>query len=173
LKISKILLSFLALSLLAAGAVWAATDTNTLTINATVANQAALTIGGAKTATINFPDTNPDTLLSIPSNPASLAVVATAKTGSAGAVTLKVQANGDLTSTVPTAETIPIGNVTWTATGAGFAAGTMTKTAPGATCGSWTGSGKFSGTFSYFLANSWTLPVGTFSQTATYTLTAP
>ena len=172
-KIVKILGALLALSLLAAGAAWAATDTNTLTINATVANQATLTIGGAKSATINFPDSDPDTLPSIPSNPASLAVVAKAKTGSASVVTLKVLANGDLTSGAP-AETIPIGNVTWTATGAGFTPGTMVKApSTGVTCGQWTGSNKYTGSFSYFLANSWSLPVGVFTQTATYTLTSP
>jgi hypothetical protein len=171
-KICKILGVFLALSLLAAGAAWAATDTNTLTINCTVTNQATLTIGGGKTATINFPDSDPDTLPSIPSNPASLAVVAKAKTGSASVVTLKVLANGDLTSTVPTAETIPIGNVTWTATGTGFSPGTMNK-GTAQTCGSWTGSGKYTGSYNYFLANNWNYPVGTFTQTAIYTLTAP
>jgi hypothetical protein len=171
-KIGKILIAFLTLSLVAAGAAWAATSTNTLTINATVTNQATLTIGGGTTASISFPDSNPDTVPSIASSPASLAVVATAKTGSASTVTLKVLANGDLTSTVPTAETIPIGGVTWTASGTGFSAGTMNKTTA-QTCGSWNGSGKYSGTFSYSLANSWTLPVGSFTQTATYTLTAP
>ena len=172
-KIGKILIAFLALSLVAAGAAWAATDTNTLTINATVTNQATLTIGGTKTPSISFADSDPDTVLSIASVPASLAVVAKAKTGNLSIVTLKVLANGDLTSTVPSAESIPIGNVTWTAAGgAGFSAGTMNKTTA-QTCGSWTGSGKYQGTYSYFLANSWTLPVGTFTQTATYTLTSP
>jgi hypothetical protein len=169
-KIGRILIAFLALSLLAAGAAWAATDTNTLTINATVANQATLSIGGTKTPSISFPDSDPDTVLSIPSVPATLAVVAKAKTGSSSVVTLKVLANGDLISGT---ENIPIGNVTWTAAGgAGFSAGTMNKTTA-QTCGSWTGSGKYQGTYSYFLANNWNLPVGTFTQTATYTLTAP
>ena len=168
----KILTAVLALSLMFAGAAWAVTSTNTLTITATVSNQATLTIGGGTTPSISFADSDPDTVPSIASTPASLAVVATAKTGSASIVTLKVLANGDLTSTVPTAETIPIGNVTWTATGTGFSPGTMNKTTA-QTCGSWTGSGKYQGTFSYFLANSWALPVGAFTQTATYTLTAP
>jgi|SRR5208337_247854 len=171
-KISKILIAFLALSLVAAGAAWAATSTNTLTINATVTNQATLTIGGGTTASISFADSNPDTVPSIASSPASLAIVAEVKTGSASIPTLKVLANGDLTSTVPTAESIPIGDVTWTATGTGFSAGTMNK-ATAQTCGSWTGSGKYTGSFNYFLANSWSLPVGAFTQTATYTLTAP
>ncbi len=168
----KILAAVIALSLLFAGAAWAITSTNTLTITATIANQATLTIGGGTTPSINFPDSSPDTVPSIASTPASLAVIATAKTGSSSVVTLKVLANGDLTSTVPSAETIGIGAVTWTATGTGFSPGTMNKTSA-QTCGSWTGSGKYQGTYSYFLANSWALPVGTFSQTATYTLTAP
>jgi septal ring-binding cell division protein DamX len=171
-KVKKILIAVLALILLTAGAAWAVTDTNTLSIGATVTNQATLSINGTKTPSITFADSNPDTVASIPSVPASLPVIATAKTGSASLVTLKVVALGDLTSTVPTPETIPIGAVTWTASGTGFTPGTMNKTTA-QTCGSWTGSGKYTGSFSYFLANSWTLPVGAFTQTATYTLTAP
>ena len=168
----KILTAVLTLSLLSAGAAWAATNTNTLTIDATVTNQATLTIGGGTTASISFPNSDPDGTPSIPSTPATLAVVAKAKTGSASVVTLKVLANRG--SDFWRRETIPISNVSWTATGdAVFSAGTMSKTTPGVTCGTWTGSGSHTGSFAYFLANSWTLPVGTFTQTATYTLTSP
>ena len=91
------------------------------------------------------------------------------KTGSASTATLTVLAAGDLTSGT---DTIAISNVTWTATGAGFVAGTMNKTTA-QSAGSWTGSGNRSGTFSYFLANSWSYPTGSYTATTTYTLTAP
>ena len=65
----KILTALLALSLLVAGAAWAATDTNTLTINATVTNMATLTMGGGKTPTISFPDSDPDSDAIHPVNP--------------------------------------------------------------------------------------------------------
>jgi hypothetical protein len=67
---------------------------------------------------------------------------------------------------------IPIGNVTWTASGAGFQAGTMSSTVP-VTAGSWNGPGTHNGGFSYSLVNSWTYPVGNYSVSSTYTLTAP
>lgn len=168
-KIGKILITFLALSIVAAGTAWAATDTNTLTITATVANQASLSIGGTKTPSITFADNDPDTMPSISSVPASLPVIAKVKTGSGSNATLTVKANGDLISGT---EHIDIGKVTWTATGTGFSAGTMDKITA-QTCGSWTGSNKYQGTFSYSLANSWDLPVGVFTQTAIYTLLAP
>jgi len=144
---------------------WAATDQQTLTINATVADKAKLTLG---TAAISFPDADPDSTSSIeaPENPVSVTVKAHAGTGSP--VTLTVQANGDLDSGT---NTIAISNVTWTASGSGFVAGTM-DTSPVA-AGSWTGSGNRSGTFSYFLANSWAYLKGDYTQTVVYTLTAP
>ena len=36
-----------------------------------------------------------------------------------------------------------------------------------------TGSGQYAGTYSYFLANSWTYVPGAYTQTVVYTLTAP
>jgi hypothetical protein len=151
------------------GAAWGATDTQNLTINATVAASASLKL---TPSVITFPNSDPDTVLSIPSSPVSIDVETRVKTGSSGTVNLTVLANGDLSSTVPTNETIAISNVTWTATGTGFIAGTMNKTTA-QSAGTWTGSGRRDGTFSYFLANSWSHPVGTYSATATYTLTAP
>jgi hypothetical protein len=144
---------------------WAATDQQTLTVNATIADKAKLTLG---VGAINFPDADPDSVPSVaaPENPVSVTVKA--HTGNSSTVTLTVQANGDLDSG---GGTIAISNVTWTASGSGFAAGTM-DTSPVA-AGSWTGSGNRSGSFSYFLANSWSYPKGNYTQTVVYTLTAP
>jgi hypothetical protein len=154
------------LLLLCAGTgLWAATGQQTMTINAAVADRAKLTLG---VAAISFPAADPDTDPSIaaPENP--VAVTVKVHTGSASTVTLSVEANGDLDSG---SDTIAISNVTWTAAGAGFVSGAMDTSAQPA--GSWTGSGQRNGTFSYFLANDWTYPTGSYSQTVVYTLTAP
>ncbi|MGD0915385.1 MAG: hypothetical protein ABSB22_02900 [Thermodesulfobacteriota bacterium] len=148
------------------GNVFAASATQPLTINATVANTAKLSLG---VATIAFPDADPDTVPSIAATQNPVNVTAKAKTTTNGAVTLTVVTGGDLTSG---SDTILIGNVTWTVTGAGFVAGTMNKTTA-QSAGSWTGSGSRAGTFSYDLANSWAYATGSYTATATYTLTAP
>jgi hypothetical protein len=144
---------------------WTATDQQTLRINATVADKAKLTLG---VGTINFPDADPDSVPSVSAGENPVTVTVKAHTGSSSSVTLTVQANGDLVSG---SETIAISNVTWTASGAGFAAGAMDTTPVAA--GSWTGSGNRSGSFSYFLANSWNYAKGDYTQTVVYTLTAP
>ena len=144
---------------------WAATDQQTLTINATVSAKAKLTLG---VAAINFPDADPDSVPSVAATENPVSVSVRAQAGSASSVTLTAQANGDLDSGT---DTIDITNVTWTATGAGFVAGTMDTAAQPA--GSCTGSGNHAGTFSYALANSWDYMPGSYSQTVVYTLTAP
>ena len=147
------------------GPVWAATETQTLTVNATVSDRAKLTLG---TGAISFADADPDGTPSIAAAENPVTVTVKAHTGGASTVTLTVQANGDLESG---SDVIGIDNVTWTATGAGFAAGTMDTAVQ--TAGSWTGSGRRDGTFSYFLGNSWDYPAGSYTQTVVYTLTAP
>ena len=79
-------------------------------------------------------------------------------------------ANGNLISG---SDTIAITNVTWTASGAPFVAGTMDAvTAQDAATFS-SGSGQYTGTYSYLLANSWAYVPGAYTQTVVYTLTAP
>ena len=153
--------------ILIAGVAFAAEDTKPLTINAQVNARAELTL---EVLAINFPDTDPDTL-SIPATENAVDVTVKVRTGKSSIATLTHLAAGDLTNAA--LDTIPIGNVTWTATGdAGFQAGTMSSTLA-RTAGSWTGSGNRSGTFSYFLANSWDYAMGTYTVSSTYTLTAP
>ena len=165
-KVSLVLAIGLGLVLLAGGA-FAASDTKPLTVNATVSARATLTMGAAS---ISFADADPDTTPSIASSPASVSVTAKVRTGSASTATLTHLAADDLKSG---SDTIPIGNVTWTAAGTGFIAGTMNKTTA-QTAASWTGSGSHTdGSFSYFLANSWNYATGSYSATSTYTLTAP
>jgi hypothetical protein len=144
----------------------AATDTKSLTVNATVSAVAGLTLG---TASINFASANPGTTPSIAATEGPVSVTVNARTSTTGSVTLTVLAGGDLISG---SDTIGINNVSWTASGSGFAAGTMNKTTP-QSAGSWSGSGTRTGTFTYAMANSWSYASGSYTASVTYTLTAP
>jgi len=160
----RLILLLVSCLLFMAGGAFAQTDTETLTINATVGARAKLTMNPT---TINFPDADPDDfpLIDATENPVDVE----AKVRTTGTATLTCQANGDLISG---GDSIAISNVTWTATGGGYQAGTMSSATP-QTAGSFVGSGEYDGTFSYQLANSWAYEVGNYSQTVTYTLTAP
>ncbi len=152
------------LTTMAAGAGRAeAQTTQVLTLNATVLSRAELTLAPT---TISFPDASPTTT---PSIPADSTVAVTARVRTTGTPTLQVMANGDLTSG---ADSIDADQVTWTAA-APFTAGTMnTATAQDAAIFV-AGSGEYSGTYAFSLANSWSYAVGSYTTTATYTLTAP
>lgn len=165
-KISRILVMALVLCMLAAGVAFGATDTKTLTINATVNARAKLTLD---IAAITFADADPDLTPSIPSSPATVGITASIRTGAASTATLTTKTATDLVSG---SDTILISNVTWTASGSGFVAGTMNKTTE-QSVGSWTGSGNRTGTITPVLANSWSYPPGAYAATATFTLAAP
>jgi len=151
--------------LLASGA-FAGSDTKQLTINATVSNTAKLSLDAS---TISFGNADPDATPSIGSAPASVGITAKAKTTTNGAVTLTVKTNDDLKSGT---DAIGITNMTWSASGTGFVAGTMNKSTD-QSVGGWNGSGDRSGSCTFLLANSWSYPTGNYSATATYTLTSP
>jgi hypothetical protein len=142
-----------------------ATDTANVTISATVAAKAKLTLGSN---TVSFADANPDVTPSITAT--ALSVDVKARTTAAGSVTLTVLSGGDLVSG---SDNIAISNLTWTVAGSGMVAGTMNKTTA-QSLGSWTGSGNRTGmSQTYALANSWSYAVGSYGATVTYTLTAP
>jgi hypothetical protein len=164
-KVSLVFVIGLGLVLMAGGA-FAVSDQKSLTVNATVSARATLSLGQSS---ITFPDADPDTVSSIPANENAVSVTAKVRTGSSSNATLTHLAADDLKSG---SDMIAIGNVTWTASGTGFQGGTMNKSSA-QTAGSWTGSGNRSGTFSYFLANSWDYATGSYSASSTYTLTAP
>lgn len=138
----------------------------TFTLSVNLAARAKLEFGSLA---LSFPDANPDSVPSVPADTNPLSVTSSTRTGSSLTTTLTCLASDDLTSG---SNTIGIGNLSWTATGSGYAAGTMSK-ATGQAAGSWAASGKRTGTFSYFLANSWLYVTGVYSTTITYTLTGP
>jgi len=117
--------------------------------------------------TLTFADADPDTTPSISATEGAVSV--TVKVRTTGTATLTHQAAGDL---VDAAKTIAITNVTWTASGTGFVAGTMDKDTP-QSAGSWAGSANETGTLTYSLANSWGYEVGSYAASSTFTLTAP
>lgn len=144
----------------------AASDTKAVTVSASVAATAKLTLS---VATVSFPDADPDLVPSIGNSEGAVTITAKGKTTTGSNVSLTLQAAGDLASG---GDTIPISNVTWTVNGTGFVAGTMSSSAA-VSVGSWLNSGNRTGQLSFFLANSWDYKVGTYSVGATYTLTAP
>lgn len=105
----------------------------------------------------------------IPASGGPIAITAKARTTIGSTVTLSVEAANDLQSGL---DTIPATQLRWTATGTGFVAGTMSKTAA-QTVASWTSSGSWTGSQTYTLLNSWAYATGTYSTTLTYTLSAP
>lgn len=161
-------LAFIVAVLLVAAAplLWAASKTDTLTVSASVTARAKLTLS---TSSMTFADADPDTTPSVPASGGALTITAKARTTLGSTVSLAVLASTDLQSGL---DTIAVGNLTWTATGTGFVAGTMNRTTAQAV-GSWVSSGIFTGTQTYALANSWNYSTGTYTTTLTYTLTAP
>ncbi|HZT44280.1 MAG TPA: hypothetical protein VFA07_19095 [Chthonomonadaceae bacterium] len=124
-------------------------------------NHVTFTLGSSS---IDFPSADPSTIFSIAANenPIFISVKSSAKT----TWNVSVLAGGDLLSG---SDTIPISNVSWTATGASFVGGTLSSTVS-RTVGS--GEQNASGTLSFFFANSWNYPAGAYEQTITFTVMA-
>jgi hypothetical protein len=138
----------------------------TITLSTNIATRAKLAFGSSA---ISFPSANPDSVPSVPSNVNPVSVTSSARTGSSQSVKLTCLAVGDLISGT---SAIVISNVRWTATGAGYLPGAMSRNGS-IPAGTWTGPGQRTGTFSYFLANSWSYTIGNYSTSINYTLTAP
>lgn len=160
-----------AIPLLAAAALFALANsapaqTRTATLNVTINGFARLTLSSSG---ISFPDSSPDTVPQVPGTPGPLAITVKARTTATANLRLSVLASDDLRSGV---RTIPASNITWTASGAGFVAGTLNRTTA-QPVGSWTGSGVRSGSQGLLFRNLWTHPTGTYTLTMTYTLSSP
>jgi hypothetical protein len=134
-------------------------------INATINinSLARLTVSGD----VLFADADPDVVATL----TAPAITVTARA--------RVQPTENLVVTVvagnayfDTTSTIPVSGLTWTATGAVFANGTMSSTTP-QTVASWTGPNSQSGTQTYSLPNLWSYAPGTHTVILTYTLANP
>jgi hypothetical protein len=137
-----------------------------IAVTANVNAKAKLSLG---LAAITFADADPDVTPLYTS--AAVSVDVKARTTAGGNVLLTVLASGDLTAS-PTV-TIPIGTLTWAATGTGFTASGANNSTTAQTLGQWSGSGNPSGSHTLSLPNLWTYNTGTYTVTLNYTLTAP
>ena len=150
----------------AAPAALAAGQPATATLSATIGPQASLTLS---TLSLTFPGADPDAIMQVPAAGGPLLITAKARATGGETVVLTVLASGDLRSGL---DVLPASNITWTATGAGFAAGTLSATTP-VQVATWTGSGLRSGTQQFYFRNLWTHPTGTYTTSLVYTLSAP
>jgi hypothetical protein len=144
----------------------AAAQTSTATLSATIGTLARLTLSATS---VSFPNADPDTVPQVPAAGGPLLITAKSRATPGAQVLLTVLATDDLRSGI---SVLPISNITWTATGSGFAAGTMSKVAA-ATVAAWTGSGVRSGSQQMYFRNVWTHPTGTYTASIVYTLSAP
>jgi hypothetical protein len=142
----------------------AAAQSDTATLNASVVSLVRLSVSSSS---LTFPDSDPDTIPFVPASPAVITITAKSRTPPGGEVTLTVEATDDLRSGVTT---IPVSSITWTATGPGFVSGTLGRTPQ--TVASWTGSGVRTGTQAFLFRNLWTYPIGTYTVTMIFTLSA-
>jgi hypothetical protein len=144
----------------------AAQTTTTATISANVGTLANLTLSSVS---VSFPDADPDAVPQVSAAGGPLTITAKARATHLSQVLLTVQANGPLRSGL---NTIAASAITWTSTGAGFVAGTLSSAAS-VTVGSWIGSGTRAGTQTLKFQNLWTYATDTYTATLTYTLSAP
>lgn len=164
---SRVLVLGLAAAALAATQeLGAATSTGSVSASVTISAMAKLALSAA---TVTFANADPDASPSIAATEGAVTITAKGKTSTGGTIALTLVAADDLKSG---SDSIPISNVTWTASGTGFASGMLSKAAA-QTVGTWTNSGSRTGTQTFALANSWSYAAGNYSTTATYTLTAP
>jgi hypothetical protein len=150
----------------AAPAARASAQAAAATLSANVAPTARLTLS---TASASFPDADPDLVPQIPASTGPILITARARANPGMQVVLTVQAADDLRSGI---NVIPASNITWTATGAGFVAGTLSTLSP-VTVAAWTGSGVRTGNQQLYFRNLWTHPTGTYTLSLLYTLSAP
>ena len=149
-----------------------AQTTKDVTLTVSLSAWYNLTIGAAAVSFADVAPTPGETPANatIAGSPANVSVAAFAVCGSGQTLTLTVKSATDL---VDGTKTIGIGAISWTVTGAGYTPGAMTTT--GSSAGLWTGSilHYHTGTFNYsFLRNYTTQAPGTYTATATYTLSA-
>jgi hypothetical protein len=162
---TQVVLVALALTVVSSARI-ALAQTRTATLNVSINGLARLSLSSTG---VSFPDSNPDLVPLVPGTPGPLAVTVKARTPLNATVRLSVLASDELRSGVLT---LPASTITWTATGAGFVAGTLNQTTP-QTVGTWVGSGVRTGSQSLLFANAWTHPTGTYTLTMTYTLSSP
>ena len=141
-------------------------QTASATLSLNIGSHARVAFGST---TLMFPDADPDLVPLVTAVPQSVEITAKARTSRNAQVSLTLQAGDDLRSGL---NTLPASLIRWTATGTGFAPGTLSRSSA-QTVATWTGSGVRSGTQSFAFENQWTHPPGTYSVTLIYTMSTP
>lgn len=144
----------------------AAAQSATATLSAPVTPLARLSLS---TNSLSFPDADPDLVPQVQAAQGPVTITAKARAAPGGVVTLTVQAGDDLRSGITV---LPASLVTWTGSGPGFVAGTL-STASAQIVATWSGSGVHTGSQTYLFENRWTHPTGTYTVTLLYTLSVP
>jgi hypothetical protein len=123
------------------------------------------------TSTISFPSADPDTTPSLAA-PGVQVTYRIRQNASDAGWQITLLASGDLSSGLAT---IPVSNVTWTATPAPpFQSGTMSAMVAQPLAGGLGNVNPASTAYvSFFLVNSWSYDAGTYTTVFTFTLTAP
>ena len=132
-------------------------------------NLASLARVAFVSTTVAFPNADPDTVPKVAGVPASVGITAKARTTRNSQITLTVQSTDDLRSGVTV---LPASLMTWTATGAGFVAGTLSRSSAqlvGIVDRVWSSIGQPE----FLLRERWTHPPGTYTITLMYTISAP
>lgn len=164
-----------ALALGLAGSAHAASDTKTVNVTVNVNAMAKLTLSGAAATAITFANADPTTTPLVTQTEAPVNVLAQARASAGSEVALTVSAP-DLADSSQPGVTIGIQNIEFESTvkdpadPSGPATGAVTTA--GVTLGTRTGSGEMTGTVVYRFKNLLSHPVGQFTTTLTYTLTA-
>lgn len=140
--------------------------TSSTTMTADVSSLAKLTLSSS---VVTFPDANPDLAPLVAPIQGALSIAAKARATGGSQIVLTVQADDDLRSGL---QVIPASAITWTTSGTGFTAGTLSKLTP-VTVGRWNGSGVYTGSQTLSFSNLWTYSTGTYSCVLVYTLTGP
>jgi hypothetical protein len=135
-----------------------------LTVQATLGSRARLDLG---TSTLTFPDADPATVATLTAP--ALSVQARARVAPATQLQITVLAAGDFAGATAT---IPASDISWTATGTGFAAGGL-NTLTAQNLANFTGPGNHTGTQTYQMPNSWAYAPDSYAMTVTYTLAIP
>jgi hypothetical protein len=138
--------------------------TQNVNATVTVGTLARLTVTGGP---VTFADSDPDVVLNIVAAP----VTVSARARVAPTTSLTVTVVADDTHFDPATDTIPVGNLSWTVSGAPWVNGTMSTTAQ--TLANWTGPANQSTSQTYSLVNSWLYAPGTHTVVLTYTLATP
>jgi len=137
-----------------------------LPASALSAEKVSLTIGRSA---INFPDSDPDLVPSVPASENPLTIGVRVSGNPHDAWRLEVLASGDLVSG---SSIIPVSNVSWTAKPLPFINGKLDRTTPQVVA-SGSGNINLSGTVQFYFKNSWNYLVGNYSQVVIYSLSVP